>query len=621
MKLRRRRKKGTAPSLSVVCGTHLPGPFVAANLEGVRRIADQIVVGADDRVSESDLGWYGSIADKLVTFPFTGSNQFRAYLRQHATGDWILFLDGDELASAELLSRIPDLVLSRDIGAFALTTRWVYPAPESWLDASPWNPHWNVRLCRNDDMLWFPSTKHTGPFYAGPTQRVDAPLIHLDLLLNSHQDRIAKVAKYDEESIGIVVDGRPINRAFYLPEESEKISLAPMVDVDSRAVVRSLKALRSPSRPLARHSGIPVARATKVDIERTLPWTPFADEDAQAEIEIVEAPVSVLAGTHFLVRLRVTNRGGRVWPSAADRRPAIRCTYRWRADGGVVVADGLRTLLPHPLRPNSSTDMDLLVQAPMNSGEYRLLPDIVAEGDCWFETAEIQEIVVEPSPADLVRELSKDGFVELDDLWELRKRVSLPDSLRWYLSPAAISHQLSHFPLAVTPQVMQALAQPQGDSFWKLVADRGTGVAFLGDVEILGELLREMDERGESSVPIVVLPTGSRNRIRCEEFLAASNHQGCSVATEDATQWLEPISGKTLVMGFGQSPLSIERLAPLGTVRQSLAKEQSLLVCSAGNDLSLSIMKTLLENGIVADWKIQFGASLSAGGFLIPQNS
>ena len=71
--------------LSVVCGAHHPGPVVAEALRTLREVADEVIVGADESVTDVDLGDYASVADRLSTYPFTGSNQFRAWVAGQAS--------------------------------------------------------------------------------------------------------------------------------------------------------------------------------------------------------------------------------------------------------------------------------------------------------------------------------------------------------------------------------------------------------------------------------------------------------------------------------------------------------------------------------------------------------
>jgi hypothetical protein len=51
----------------------------------------------------------------------------------------------------------------------------------------------------------------------------------------------------------------------------------------------------------------------------------------------------------------------------------------------VVVLDGLRTSLPHDIRPDAEVILDTLVAAPDKTGEYILELDMVQDGVSWFK--------------------------------------------------------------------------------------------------------------------------------------------------------------------------------------------------------------------------------------------
>ena len=140
VRFRRGRLARRRPTLSVVCVAHHPGPVVAEALRQVRDVADEVIVGADEAVTELDLGYYASVADRLSTYPFTGSNQFRAWVAGQASSDWVLFLDGDEVASHALVDGIRPLLEDRDIAAYMTQMLWVAPDGAHVLDSAPWSP-------------------------------------------------------------------------------------------------------------------------------------------------------------------------------------------------------------------------------------------------------------------------------------------------------------------------------------------------------------------------------------------------------------------------------------------------------------------------------------------------
>lgn len=591
---------------------------MAANLRRLRSVAQEIIIGADENVSTSDLRWYSKHADTLATYPFTGANEFRAWLRGLASGEWILFLDGDELASDTLIRQLPTMLSTRDIGAYALNTRWVYPTSEYWLAQRPWNPDWHVRLVRNDDRLWFPSQKHTGPAYFGPTRRVDAPLLHLDLLLRSHQERVAKVARYDEESIGLMVFGSPINAAYYLPEETSGVTVSKMTVIDTALVGRSMRALRRRSRHWSLRRRVDPVRATIADIGATLPWTPMSGDSAKADIRIVDAPTRVLAGTHFWVRINVVNRGDRVWPFGETHRPLIRCSYHWFAAERVVVSDGLRTLLPHGLHPGQSGDLDILVQAPVLSGTYDLVPDIVSEGERWFGSTRSCPIYVDDPPAHIAQEVSAEGKMSLSDAWALRRRISVEDSLSWYLSSAATSRQPEIHPGSVTPQMMESRVEKAGPAVVRCLHDNDAAIVFSGDAELLVELIEGLRDAGHGKRSLVVIPTGATNEGRMLACVKAASAESVTVASLELFPVLEADQSFTCVIGFHNRPLATGRLNSLQRLRKHVATPQRILVMNACSDLSLSIMNHLESTALCSSFQVLWDGGCVAEGRLLP---
>jgi hypothetical protein len=113
------------------------------------------------------------------------------------------------------------------------------------------------------------------------------------------------------------------------------------------------------------------------------PWNqrPFCDDDYAAEIELLDEVPDVRVGGAVTIRVAATNLGGLLWTEQPDK---IRLTYRWWKDGEAVVADGLRSELPSPVRPGERSVLQLQVMGPETSGEHVLVVDLVHEGIRWF---------------------------------------------------------------------------------------------------------------------------------------------------------------------------------------------------------------------------------------------
>jgi hypothetical protein len=95
---------------------------------------------------------------------------------------------------------------------------------------------------------------------------------------------------------------------------------------------------------------------------------------------------SVQGTTGAVVRLpvRVRNTTSAWFDSFFPQHP-VTATYRWLdLAGNVVVANGMRTYFPAPVRPGATAVLDLVVQLPARPGAYVLLGGLVQEAFAWF---------------------------------------------------------------------------------------------------------------------------------------------------------------------------------------------------------------------------------------------
>jgi hypothetical protein len=94
------------------------------------------------------------------------------------------------------------------------------------------------------------------------------------------------------------------------------------------------------------------------------------------------------AGAFVRLPVRVRNTSDAWFDSFFPQHP-VTLTYRWLdGDGRVVVANGMRTYFPEPLRPGATVHLDLAVQLPPDPGEYVLLGGVVQEAFVWFHAVD-----------------------------------------------------------------------------------------------------------------------------------------------------------------------------------------------------------------------------------------
>ena len=396
-----------AASLSVCCITRGPTRRVALQLGLLRPVASEIVVAVDDRVDRELLEPLVELADDLVLYPYEEPvDRPVGWVHALCGGDWILWLDDDEIPSQRLLAELERLVAARDVTHYWLTRRWLYGDPRTMLDESPWVPDYQLRLVRNDPaLLWFPGVTHWPIEAMGPHRYVEAPIFHTDLLLNPLERRREKSSRYERQEPGKRVDGWPVNNAYYLPEDRNELALARVPDEDVPSIEAALG-----GDPWGARSLLPreLRQATREEVDRHWHGRPPTPELYRARLEVVREPVEIAARETRAVDVRVTNEGGHVWPPGTRGFPELRVSYRWKGpDGAVVVDAGLRTPFPHAVRPGETALVPVDVTAPPDPGRYVLELDVVHEHVRWFDSG--VSVSVEVSAQPLVLLAGADG--------------------------------------------------------------------------------------------------------------------------------------------------------------------------------------------------------------------
>lgn len=370
--------------LSVCCITRGPSLRVARQLGLLRDIAAEIVVAVDDRVDTALLGPLVEVADEIVLYPYEDPvDRPVGWVHSLCRGDWILWVDDDELPSTRLLADLASLLRAPDVTHYWLTRRWLYRDARSMLEDAPWYPDYQLRLVRNDPaVLWFPGITHWPIEAVGSHRYVEAPLYHTDLLLNPLERRREKSSRYERLLPGKRVAGLPLNHALYLPEDQARVELAPVPEEDALRIEAALAG--DPWGVPTPLSGSP-RRATRAEVDLHWHGRPQAPEDYQARLEPVREQHTLAARETRALDVRITNDGTRTWPPGTLGWPEIRVSYRWRSPAGaIVVAEELRTPLPHAVGPGEAALVPVYVTAPAQPGSYLLELDLVHEHVRWF---------------------------------------------------------------------------------------------------------------------------------------------------------------------------------------------------------------------------------------------
>lgn len=366
--------------------TNEPASRLATLLAPLRPIADEVVIAADARVETATLAGYAALADRLFTVDFLLYERHLPWLHAQCMGDWILRFDGDELPSAALVRRLPELLERRDVHQYWIRRAWVYPDAATVLDELPWSTDYLNRLVRNDGTLSFIGIQHAHANPVSPSAYIEQPVYHLELLLADVASRRSKAIRYEVSRPNLrPPGGGRFNEAYYVPELRTRLRTAA-VPMEDAAALTAVAHLQPPA--VGGSSGavehITLARMDALWSGRTLGATAY-----RASVCCQEEEIELVAGETRVVFVQVINEGDELWPGGMQMHPLIRLSYRWlRRDGSVHTHDGPRSQLPASLAPGATALVPLQVLAPSQPDRLVLEIDLVHEDVRWFCSGE-----------------------------------------------------------------------------------------------------------------------------------------------------------------------------------------------------------------------------------------
>jgi hypothetical protein len=365
--------------LSVCCLSGGRPARLAALLELLRPVADELVVARDEREPLDRLGRVAELADTLVRYPYAEPVERPfAWLASLCAGDWVFRIDDDEVPSAALLGLLarPPAELSHAW----IPRRWLWK--DGWLRRDPWTPDWQLRLVR-PEAAQYPGRMHIPISASGPHAYLDAPLYHLDLVASTREEREEKTRRYGRARPGLRLGGLPLNAAYYLPELRPDASVAP-VPPDDEPLLDRVAGAEDPG-----VSPPPELRcATREEVDAYWADAPLPEPAYAARIEL-GAPPHPVAGEVGKLDAVVTNTGTATWPVEL---PEIRIAYRFEGDDRA----GLRTRFPHPVASGGTVRVPVSFEAPGEPGRYTLVVDLVHERHRWFGCGAATELEVAP---------------------------------------------------------------------------------------------------------------------------------------------------------------------------------------------------------------------------------
>lgn len=379
--------------LSVCCLTGHDPRLVAAILDTVREVADEIVVAVDSRVDPRRLGPLAQVADVLVRFEFTDPPELaRPWLVGLCRFDTVLMIDGDEVPGAELRAALPGLVADQGVVQFRLARRWCFPDVDSWLAERPWWPDHQRRLLRTGPDLDFDLRMHGGVREALPARYVPEPLYHLACVLQPFAQRRARVREYERARPGLrAVGGGPMNDTLYVPEHFATLRPVPTPPEDAERLARVLAATQQPEH--ATTAEVPLVGAA--EIARHRPVDEAEIDGYAASAHIVEVDRRTEPGNDTLVVVDVRNPGPRALPSRDTRGWQLRVGARLVEPGtDRPVLPWALTPLPCDVPSGAARQLEALVRIPAAPGRFELVVDLVNERGRWFDRPERAELIV-----------------------------------------------------------------------------------------------------------------------------------------------------------------------------------------------------------------------------------
>jgi SAM-dependent methyltransferase len=406
---------------------------VRAFVEQWRPLVDEIVIAVDGGADPETRNEAARLADRVFVVPTATAHMERylGWLHSCCSGEWILRADDDELPSEALREMLPRLLDEREPTHYWLPRSWMYPTAETYVTEGIWQRDIQLRLVRNLPGLWrFSGHVHSNIEVEGAGRIVDAPLLHLALLLADLETRRAKVEAYERVTPGLRAESGVSLNSVFVPEDEGVTALerSPEADVASAARYAQTAAapLKDPAPAAADVPSVAMAEIVRWNGEREV--SPGAYEVRVALPQGVEA---MHADGIQHRQVEVTNLGDEWLPRGPWPDPPIQLGCRWWAeDGTELVRATLRTPFTETLAPGATTRLTMVIQAPPDHGRLQLRVGVVHENVRWFDGEARVEVDVLPPYTD--------GFFASHDVGGHASAGAVVPALLELLGPASI---------------------------------------------------------------------------------------------------------------------------------------------------------------------------------------
>lgn len=382
-----------ATTLSLGMMARKPAGRVISVLTLLRPLVDEIVLAVDRTGDPETLEASASLADRRFLVAPEQLNQRLEWLLAQCSGDWIVWLEDDEVPSRAFLDGLRPLLEERFPTQVSFHRRWLYPDGRSYISSLPWARDYQLRLVRNVPGIWrFPGLLHQPIEVLGERRLVDLPLYHCDLVLAPLDARRAKRDHHERARPGLLTDGFPVN-LHYTPEDCLDVETLPVPPEDAELIEHVARAVPAASGPALSpvEPGPAPAEAGRLNGNREL--SPGA---YRARIQLVHPPARLTPGEVTHQEVVVENLGDEWWSWGEDATPPLRLGYRWidPKEPESVVLDG-RAAFAETVPPGGSTRMFAGIEAPQAVGVFLLELDVIHEHVRWFDCGIRVPVVLE----------------------------------------------------------------------------------------------------------------------------------------------------------------------------------------------------------------------------------
>jgi len=144
---------------------------------------DEIIV-VDSESTDETVELARRFTDRVFVEPWRGYGGQKQFALELCRGEWVLWIDADEVVSPELARSIEAAVVSTSFRGYSVARRVFYLG--DWIRHGGWGKDWVLRLFRRETSRFRLDLVHEGVDLAGPIGKLSGPLDHYSYRSLSH---------------------------------------------------------------------------------------------------------------------------------------------------------------------------------------------------------------------------------------------------------------------------------------------------------------------------------------------------------------------------------------------------------------------------------------------------